>query len=219
MMTRWTPITLIMLCLTALPAFGQSADTEDAAELLSKRLADYSSYQADFEQTVQSPDGERLQKTTGELSARRGGDFFWHADPPMEQKIVTSGDEVRVYDPDLRQVTIYPLEDRIASTPALLLSGEVGNLAETFRIRRETTDGGERFILEPRDKDTLFLELSMRFDEDGVLQGMRLHDSLDQRSDLQFHDVVLNESIPDDRFELNAPDDVDVIRSGGNGAR
>ncbi|MGM0433111.1 MAG: outer membrane lipoprotein chaperone LolA [Pseudomonadota bacterium] len=219
MMTRWTPITLIMLCLTALPAFGQSADTEDAAELLSERLADYSSYQADFEQTVQSPDGERLQKTTGELSARRGGDFFWHADPPMEQKIVTSGDEVRVYDPDLRQVTIYPLEDRIASTPALLLSGEVGNLAETFRIRRETTDGGERFILEPRDKDTLFLELSMRFDEDGVLQGMELHDSLDQRSDLQFRDVVLNESIPDDRFELDAPDDVDVIRNEGNGAR
>ncbi|MGM0451469.1 MAG: outer membrane lipoprotein chaperone LolA [Pseudomonadota bacterium] len=219
MMTRLIQITLIALCLTAPSAFAESGKSEEAAEVLSKRLSDYKSYQADFEQTVESPDGERIQKTTGELSARRGGDFFWHADPPMEQKIVTAGDEVRVYDPDLRQVTVYPLEDRIASTPALLLSGEVEDLAGTFRIRRETTDEGERFILEPRDEDTLFLELSMRFDDEGVLRAMRLHDSLDQRSDLEFKDVVLNESIPDDRFELDAPDDVDVIRNEGNGAR
>lgn len=217
-MTRLIQITLITLCLAALPAFAQSGGSEKAAELLSKRLSDYQSYQADFEQTVESADGERIQKTTGELSARRGGDFFWHTDPPIEQKIVTAGDKVRVYDPDLRQVTVYPLEERIASTPALLLAGEVGDLSETFRIRRETIGNGERFILEPKDGDTLFLKLSMRFDDEGVLREMQLHDSLDQRSDLLFRNVVLNESIPDDRFELDAPDDVDVIRNEGNGA-
>lgn len=218
-MTRLIRITLMMLCLAAAPALAQSGGAEGASELLSKRLSDYQSYQADFEQTVQSPDGERLQKTTGELSARRGGDFFWHTDPPMEQKIVTAGEQVRVYDPDLRQVTIYPLKDRIASTPALLLSGEVGNLAETFRVRHETEGDGERFILEPKAQDALFLELSMRFDEAGVLREMQLHDSLDQLSKLQFRNVVLNETVPDGRFELDAPDDVDVIRNKVDGAR
>ena len=219
MMRERIQISLIAFCLAALPVFAQSEGSEGAAKLLSKRLSDYQSYQAEFEQTVQSAGGDRIQKTTGEISARRGGDFFWHTDPPVEQTIVTSGDKVRVYDPDLRQITVYPLEDRIASTPALLLSGEVGDLAETFRIRREATNEGERFILEPRDKDTLFLELSMRFDEEGVLRGMQLHDSLDQRSDLRFRKVVLNESIRDDRFTLDAPDDVDVIRNEGTGAR
>ncbi len=59
----------------------------------------------------------------------------------------------------------------------------------------------------------------MRFDAQGVLRGMQLHDSLDQRSDLHFRNVVLNESIPDERFRLDAPEDVDVIRNEGNGAR
>lgn len=219
MMRQLIQITLIAFCLVAVPALGQSGDGGEAAELLHKRLSDYQSYQADFEQSVQSSNGERIQKTTGQLSARRGGDFYWHTDPPVEQTIVTSGDRVRVYDPDLRQITVYPLKDRIASTPALLLSGEVGDLAETFRIRRETTSEGERFILEPRDEDTLFLELSMRFDEKGVLRAMQLDDSLDQRSNLRFRNVVLNESIPDERFRLDAPDDVDVIRNEGTGAR
>lgn len=218
-MMRLIPIILMILSFAAAPVLAQSDGSADAAAILSKRLSDYRSYQARFEQRVQSPDGERLQKTTGELSARRGGDFFWHVDPPMEQKIVTAGDEVRVYDPDLRQVTVYPLEDRIASTPALLLSGKVGNLAEKFRIRRRVRGDGERFILEPKDQDTLFLELSMRFDGDGVLRGMQLHDSLDQHSELTFHNIVLNEPIPDARFQLDAPDDVDVIRNGSSGAR
>ncbi|MEQ6884949.1 outer membrane lipoprotein chaperone LolA [Salicola sp. Rm-C-2C1-2] len=218
-MTKMIRITLMTLCLAAAPALAQSVGAGGAAELLSKRLSDYQSYQADFEQTVQRPDGERLQRTTGQLSARRGGDFFWYTDPPMEQKIVTAGDQVRVYDPDLRQVTIYPLEDRIASTPALLLSGEVGNLAETFRVRHEKEGDGERFILKPREQGALFLKLSMRFDEAGVLRQMQLHDSLDQLSKLQFRNVVLNETVPDDRFELDAPDDVDVIRNKANGAR
>ncbi|XOZ34245.1 outer membrane lipoprotein chaperone LolA [Halomonadaceae bacterium KBTZ08] len=219
MMMRAIQTLFMVLCLSAMPALAQSGSSGDAAALLSERLSGYRSYQASFEQTVQSPDGERLQKTTGELSARRGGDFFWHVDPPMEQKIVTAGDEVRVYDPDLRQVTVYPLEDRIASTPALLLSGKVGNLAETFRIERRVNGDGERFTLEPKDQDTLFLKLSMRFDGDGVLRGMQLHDSLDQRSKLQFHEIVLNEPVPDARFELEVPDNVDVIRNEANGAR
>lgn len=192
----------------------QASDTEENAEALSEKLSDYESYQADFTQTVTADDGERIQESTGELKARRGGDFFWKTDPPLKQTIVTAGDEVKVYDPDLMQVTIYPLEDRIASTPALLLSGEVVDLASSFEISRESGEEQDVFVLEPVDDDTLFIELEMVF-EDDVLREMRLHDSLDQHSKLRFDDVVLNESIDDDHFELDTPDDVDVIRNEG----
>jgi len=46
-------------------------------------------------------------------------------------------------------VTVYPLEERIASTPALLLSGEVVDLASSFRIRRQDEEDRKVFILEP----------------------------------------------------------------------
>lgn len=202
----------VLALLLSVAAHG--SDSKENAEALSEMLAGYESYQAQFTQTVRTDEGERIQESTGQIKARRGGDFYWHTDPPLEQTIVTAGDEVKVYDPDLLQVTVYPLEDRIASTPALLLSGEVVDLAASFRITREDGQGQDVFILEPRDEDTLFLELAMVF-RDGVLREMRLHDSLDQHSRLQFEDVVLNEPIDDERFSLDVPDNVDVIRNRG----
>ena len=206
--------TLITLLALLLAVAAHAGDSKENAEALSELLAGYDSYQADFIQTVRTDAGERLQESTGQVKARRGGDFYWHTDPPLEQTIVTAGDEVKVYDPDLLQVTVYPLEDRIASTPALLLSGEVVDLAASFRISRENRDDRDVFTLEPRDADTLFLELTMVF-SDGVLREMRLHDSLDQHSLLRFEDVILNEPIADERFELDVPDNVDVIRNRG----
>lgn len=47
---------------------------------------------------------------------------------------MSDGETVEVYDPDLEQVTIHNLDDRVQSTPALLLSGEVDNLEETYKV-------------------------------------------------------------------------------------
>ena len=205
---------LIAVLALLLGVAAHASESKENAEALSQMLSGYESYQAEFTQTVRTDRGERIQESTGQVKARRGGDFYWHTDPPLEQTIVTAGNEVKVYDPDLLQVTVYPLEDRIASTPALLLSGEVVDLAASFRITREDEQGQDVFVLEPRDEDTLFLELVMVF-RDGVLREMRLHDSLDQHSRLRFDGVVLNESIADERFELDVPDNVDVIRNRG----
>ena len=206
--------TLLAVLALLLGVAAHASESKENAKALSQMLSGYESYQAEFTQTVRTDEGERIQESTGQVKARRGGDFYWHTDPPLEQTIVTAGNEVKVYDPDLLQVTVYPLEDRIASTPALLLSGEVVDLAASFRITREDEQGQDVFVLEPRDEDTLFLELVMVF-RDGVLREMRLHDSLDQHSRLRFDDVVLNDSIADERFELDVPDNVDVIRNRG----
>jgi len=206
---------IVMIALFLAFVVPAQADSKAEAEKLSELLSDYRTYQASFSQYVTDPSGERVQETHGELKARRPGNFFWHAEPPMEQKIVTSGDEVKVYDPDLLQVTIYPMDERLSSTPALLLSGEVVDLEKSFHIKHEKeNEDKERFVLEPIDQDSLFLELIMEFDE-GVLRQMRLHDSLDQHSRLVFNDIVLNEDIDDDVFDLEIPDGVDVLRNEG----
>lgn len=208
------PMRTMVAMLALLLSLTAQGSARENAEALSEMLSDYESYQADFTQTVTTDDGERIQESTGQVKARRGGDFYWKTEPPLEQTIVTAGDEVKVYDPDLMQVTVYPMKERIASTPALLLSGEVVDLASSFEIQRESGQEQDVFVLEPSDEDTLFIELEMVF-EDDVLREMRLHDSLDQHSKLRFDNVVLNEAIEDDRFELDIPDDVDVIRNEG----
>lgn len=213
-MFKRTPSLLLLLLLTvSLPVAANG--NEDQAAALSDRLSDYSTFQASFTQYLADSRGEKVQETKGELKARRPGYFYWRTEQPMEQVIVSDGKEVTVYDPDLLQATVYPMDQQLSATPALLLSGEVGDLAESFTIQHEKVNSTtERFTLEPRQPDSMFLELRLLF-VDGVLDEMRLFDAMEQLSVLMFDDVVLNEDIADERFTIDLDDSVDVIREQG----
>ena len=208
-------VCLALVTTAFLMAAGQAhSESREAAQELAGLLTDYRTYQADFIQILVNEGGDKVQETTGSLKAKRPGLFYWEQDPPLSQFIVSNGEKVTVYDPDLEQVTIHSLDDRIATTPALLLSGEVDHLAETYDVTRQAADGQQQvFVLEPKSQDSLFISLQLRF-TDGVLNEMRLNDSLSQLSILSFDDVQLNESVPDSAFVLEYPDSVDVIQDG-----
>lgn len=202
---------VLVLSLTLVSA--AMAETS-ATQALAQKLEKYSTYQADFIQIVVDGTGSKVQETRGQLKAKRPGLFFWESETPFAQTIVADGEKVEVYDPDLEQVTIKPMDEQMTSTPALLLSGQVDHLEEAYRVTRP--DGaamGEEFVLEPKNSDSLFLSLRLRF-RDGVLTEMRLRDSLDQVSVLSFQDVKVNEPVSSDVFTMEYPDSVDVITSG-----
>src|SRR5690554_1626479 len=183
-----------------------------AAEQLSAMLRSYETYQARFIQIVVDANGGRIQETRGNLKAKRPGLFYWETGAPLSQFIVSDGEKVEVYDPDLEQVTIHTLDDRVQTTPALLLSGEVDNLNETYEVSgRKLGEGTQEFTLIPRSPDSLFTSLRLSF-YDGQLQEMRMEDSLSQISILSFDEIRVNEALERSAFRLEYPEDVDVIR-------
>ena len=153
-----------------------------------------------------------MQQTTGNLKAKRPGLFYWETDPPANQFIVSDGETVELYDPDLEQVTVQELDEQVSTTPALLLSGETDGLAETYEITEERYgDSTREYTLLPRSEDSLFVSLTLTF-YNGELQAMSLDDSLAQRTELEFGNIRINEPVPDGAFELDYPDSVDVIQ-------
>lgn len=201
--------------LVASPAMAQAgAGDNQAARDLAATLQSYRTYQARFIQILVNENGGQVQETRGLLKAKRPGLFYWETSEPMSQFIVSDGDQVSVYDPDLEQVTIHTLDDRASSTPALLLSGEVNNLAESYEVSQRAmgTDTRE-FTLRPRNPDSLFVSLRLSFYK-GELQEMRMEDSLAQLSILSFTDIRLNAELSDNAFTLEYPDGVDVIQDG-----
>lgn len=198
------------------PSFAVQADDgskQDASEL-AQMLESYESYQARFIQIVVNEGGSRVQESRGFLKAKRPGLFYWETRDPYPQFIVSNGSTVEVYDPDLEQVTVHSLDERVQTTPALLLSGEVGNLDETYKVSgRNKGEHTREFTLEPRNADSLFVSLRLTFYK-GELQEMRMEDSLSQISVLSFDDIELNRAIEDTAFTLDYPDEVDVIRDG-----
>lgn len=197
---------------SATDSADSSQSNEKIAEKLAKRLKTYKNFQAKFIQVVVDGSGSNVQETRGTIKAKRPGLFFWESESPLAQTIVADGKKVEVYDPDLEQVTIRKMDNQISSTPALLLSGEVSNLADAYTVTtREAKGDAQDFTLEPKNPDSLFVSLRLRF-RDGDLTEMRLRDSLDQISILSFRDIEVNGSIPDSAFRMEYPDDVDVIK-------
>lgn len=205
---------LLAICAVTVSVTAMAATTsaEKPAARLAAILKDYRTYQADFIQIVVDAKGSKVQESRGHLKAKRPGLFYWESAKPMSQFIAADGKTVKVYDPDLEQVTIQPMDKQMASTPALLLSGQVDNLAQTYDVSVETQGTNTtEFTLVPKNPDSLFLSLRLTFFK-GELQEMRLHDSLDQRSILSFDHVIVNKPVDNAAFELKYPDDVDVIQ-------
>jgi outer membrane lipoprotein carrier protein len=185
---------------------------EPAADRLADTLSSYSTFQAVFNQTVADDRGRVMQESSGNLKAKRPGLFYWETEPPANQFIVSDGDTVKLYDPDLEQVTIQDLDERVSTTPALLLSGETDGLSETYEISEVRYGEHTReYTLLPRSEDSLFISLTLTFYDD-ELQAMRLEDSLAQSTELEFGDIRINQPVADGAFELEYPDSVDVIQ-------
>ena len=201
-----------MLVLAALAVAGVQAHADDAAtQRLSAMLSKAQTLSARFSQLTLDGSGTRLQETAGNLALKRPGLFRWHTDAPQEQLLISNGEKIWLYDPDLQQVTIQKLDQRLTQTPALLLSGDISKIHESFDITSK--DGGNvvDFILKPKDKDPLFdnLRLSIR---NGVVNDMQLIDSVGQRTNILFNGVKANQAVPDSKFKFDIPKGADVIK-------
>ncbi len=119
--------------------------------------------------------------------------------------------KVTLWDPDLEQATIKKLDPRLNQTPALLLSGDVSKINDSFEITSKQTSNVIEFTLKPKSKDTLFDSLHLSFGN-GVINNMRLIDSVGQRTDILFSGVKANEPVPASTFKFDIPKGADVIQ-------
>lgn len=192
-------------------AMPLTALASEGAERLSHILEPMQTYAAAFEQQILDASGQRLQEAQGNMWLSRPGRFRWEVDAPYQQLVVSDGDEVVLYDPDLEQATVQALDQRVTHTPALLLSGSSDDLVENFDVTRSQQGSAERFLLLPKDPDTLFEELEMTFRGERLV-GLEMVDSTGQRTAIAFREVDMNQSIDDGRFAFEIPEGTDVIR-------
>ncbi|MCG6657363.1 outer membrane lipoprotein chaperone LolA [Halomonas campisalis] len=201
--------TLAALAVSAL--LPVTALASDGAERLTRMLEPLQTYEANFAQRILDGSGERLQEASGQMWLSRPGKFRWEVAAPYQQVVVSDGADVYLYDPDLEQVTVQALDHRVTHTPALLLSGSVGDLTDSYAVSRRQQGSAETFTLVPKAADTLFEELEMTFRGER-LSVLMMTDSTGQRTAIEFRDVQMNAFIDDSRFAFEIPEGTDVIR-------
>jgi len=199
-----------MLALAFVFAPTVQADPE-SLERLHDKLQDMRSFKAEFTQTVMDGNGAMMQTSQGEIAVKRPGLLYWQVYAPLEQLLVSDGIKLWSYDPDLEQVTVQAVDQRLSQTPALLLSGEVEGLSDSYEIDSvQLGDKVWQFQLIPKQPDSLFEQLRLTFSGETLVQ-MHLLDSLGQRSSLEFNNVKMNPQLENDMFTFVPPEGVDVI--------
>jgi outer membrane lipoprotein carrier protein len=201
---------MLLLAVMAFAVVPVQADETAAVARLTALLSQAKTLTARFSQLTLDGSGSQLQETAGELALQRPGLFRWHTDAPAEQLLVSNGQKVWLFDPDLNQVTIQVLDQRLTHTPALLLSGDVSKISENFSVTFKEGGSVVDFILKPKAKDSLFDNLRLSF-RSGVINDMQLIDSVGQRTNILFLGVKMNQPIVASQFTFSVPAGADVI--------
>lgn len=179
-------------------------------ERLKAFIAGAKTAEADFSQTVSDKSGRVSQQASGTMAFARPGKFRWDYARPYEQIIVGDGVKLWLYDKDLDQVTVKPLGDVIAGTPAALLAGDDA-IEKYFSLKNAgESDGLEWLVATPKNRDTTFERIRMGFKGDNLVQ-MELFDFFGQRTLLKLSGFVRNPAIPASRFKFTPPKGADVI--------
>jgi len=203
----------IAASLVAISAFAapETTPTKDPAMArLDGFMRELKSLEADFEQQLRDGQGRLIEQSSGKLAMHRPNRFRWDYTEPHAQTIVADGRRLWLYDPDLEQVTVRPLEQTLAGTPAMLLSGE-GDLGASFRVEKIEKRGAVEWVtLLPKRSDTDFKRVKLGL-RGNALEAMELADKLGQTTALEFRNVQRNPVIDASRFTFKPPAGADVI--------
>ena len=166
---------------------------------------------AEVDQLQLDQDGRELQETRALLLMQKPTSFHWAITQPYEELMVTDGQTIWRYEPDLEQVTIQPFDNDLERTPVMLLNGNAESITAAYDVSSTGLgEGLSRFILIPRNPDRLFERLSLTFDGP-ALQEMQFEDSLGQQTSLTFREVQRNVPLDPAQFSFRSPAGVDIF--------
>ncbi|MEW5249840.1 outer membrane lipoprotein chaperone LolA [Microbulbifer sp. 2201CG32-9] len=199
---------LILRSFFALCLVSTASAWADPAEDLSRLLQPLASLSGKFQQTMLDERGEVLQKSSGSFSVQRPGKLRWETGEPFAQLLVTNNKKLWLYDPDLEQVTIRPVDNRLKETPALLLGGEVGEIRGSFEVSRKK--GGYQLV--PKRASAPFKTMEIRFGKNGMPSKMTVRDGMGQTTRISFSGMTANPSLSSSMFNFKPPAGTDVIK-------
>lgn len=182
----------------------------DAVTTMERFFDEVRTFRADFDQVVLDESLNRIEESSGKMWIARPDRFRWNYEAPLEQEIVGDGERVWVYDVELEQVTVRPMQAALGQTPAALLAGR-GDLEDNFTVNDLGRQGQlDTVELEPVSAESGYESMRIGF-EGTELRLLELDDRLGQTTRITFRNVRENVEVAPERFLFEPPAGVDVI--------
>ena len=210
--------------MVASSVYAAPATTQQATTSLVKQLGNIQNITADFSQTTKltnptnkakantgKPMPQHMNQTfSGVMKVARPGKFYWETLKPAKQLIVTTGKSVWIYDPDLEQAVKQDLDDQVANTPALLLSGNAQEIMKAYDVSQPDAKK-TYYSLKPKNTEGAFERLLISFGKNSAPTLMILEDSMGQTTTINFSNVKVNGKLDQSIFNFTPPKGTDII--------
>lgn len=172
-------------------------------------LAATKSANGNFLQSVVAKSGRKPQQSAGSFAMQRPGKFRWHYEKPYQQLLVSDGEKLWSFDPDLNQVTVRKLGKALGASPAALLAG--GDLDGHFVLKDAgQADGIEMVDATPKTADGTFERVRIGL-RDNLPRIMEVRDNFGQVTTLLFTEFHSNPPLPKDAFRFTPPKGADIV--------
>ncbi len=169
------------------------------------------SMRAQFKQTVLDNQSRKVQEVTGVMQLQRPGKFRWDYNKPYVQIVVGDGKKVWLFDPELNQVTVRPLDKVLGSSPAALLAGQK-DIDKIFTLKADARQDQLDWVeVTPKDQqESGFEHMFLGFNGE-QLQEMELHDNFGQTTVIEFSKLERNPKLNPQAFRFMPPKGADVV--------
>ena len=107
-------------------------DLKRVLDRLQKHYRDTNSFTAKFNEEIATVGAPKTQRQ-GMVSFRKPGRMRWEFETPEKQTIVSDGETLYSYDPDLNQVVETPLKQALKSSSATSFLLGIGNINRDFK--------------------------------------------------------------------------------------
>ena len=210
-----TPISSRLAALAAavlLASSGPAAGQQDPVAELDVLLGGISTLSADVSQLILESGGGLLEESTIAMRLRKPGGFYWETLDPFPELIVTDGETLWNYQPDLEQVVIEDWDRSQAELAAQLLNGETGGLADEYRVTLVTAPELHRFELLPLAPDSPYALIAIEFVGE-ELDIIRLDNRNGQQTVWRFLNLERNGPLEDSLFVFTPPPGIEIVDS------
>lgn len=187
-----------------------SAQESDTARL-EALLSDISSLSAEVTQLIIESDGGVLEESLIQMHMLRPNGFYWETLDPFPELVVTNGETLWNYQPDLEQVVIEDFNSDESELAAQLLSGNTDALVSDYEIEATTEDNDFiSFQLLPIAADSVYSRITISFLASEI-ESIHISSKNGEQTAWQFGKVERNKGLAMERFEFQVPDGIEVI--------
>ena len=185
--------------------FAQPAS--DLSELLNKN----ESFQGSFNQIVYDNQGQVIEEANGKVVFKKPHFFKWIYKKPHQNQIISDGELIYIYDPDLSQVIMSEFSKSKSSNPSLIFFQK--NIENFFKVTTKSIDGELWYHCQSISDNTEYESLELKFDSQDKVLAMKIIDRLKNKILVNFEDIQTSIKINEATFLFNVPENVEIIKN------